>query len=113
MLFRDRVDAGQQLAKQLLRFIDDPTVIVLALPRGGVPIGAEVARELSCPLDVFLARKLGVPGREELAMGAIASGGVVVLNQEVIDSIGITTDAIEAVTRQEADELRRREQRYR
>ncbi|MFL5330743.1 MAG: phosphoribosyltransferase [Gemmataceae bacterium] len=113
MLFRDRVDAGRQLGKQLLRYMDRPDVIVLALPRGGVPIGAEVARDLNCPLDIFLVRKLGVPNREELAMGAIASGDVRVLNEEVINALGITAEEIEEVARNEVSELQRREKLYR
>src|SRR4051812_18988108 len=82
MLFRDRTEAGRVLAEKLAAYADRPGVLVLALPRGGVPVGFEVAQALHAPLDVFLVRKLGVPGREELAMGAIASGGVAVLNEE-------------------------------
>src|SRR5262249_19215262 len=88
-------------------------VIVLALPRGGVPVAVEVARALSAPLDVFLVRKLGVPGREELAMGAIATGGVRVLNDHAIDALGIPPAVIDQVTREEEIELQRREQVYR
>lgn len=113
MLFRDRIDAGRQLAAALRRYANDPTVIVLALPRGGVPIGYEVARELAAPLDVFLVRKLGVPGREELAMGAIASGGVRVVNREVVRELGLTDADLDAVAAEEAEELRRREGAYR
>ena len=113
MLFRDRVDAGQQLAALLGAYANRIDVIVLALPRGGVPVGAQVALALSVPLHVFLVRKLGVPGREELAMGAIASGGVRVLNEDVIDTMGISSDQIEAVAEFEAAELIRREQLYR
>ncbi|MDQ1521542.1 MAG: hypothetical protein QOI55_2615 [Actinomycetota bacterium] len=83
-VFRDRSDAGQVLAQRLLHYRDRADVIVLALPRGGVPVAYEVASALRCPLDVFVVRKLGVPGHEELAMGAIASGGVVVLNDDVV-----------------------------
>src|SRR5947207_4417826 len=84
MLFRDRLDAGRQLAAKLTRYAGRDDVIVLALPRGGVPVGYEVAEALGAPLDVFLVRKLGVPGHEELAMGAIASGGVRVMNERVV-----------------------------
>lgn len=88
-------------------------MVVLALPRGGLPVGSEVAKRLQVPLDVFVVRKIGVPGHEELAMGAIASGDVRVLNQEVIDELAISPGAIDEMTRRETDELRRREQLYR
>jgi predicted phosphoribosyltransferase len=113
MLFRDRSDAGRLLAARLLAYAGRPDVIVLALPRGGVPVGAEVARALRAPLDVFLVRKLGLPGQEELAMGAIATGGVRVVNDEVVRRLRIGPDVIDAVSRQELQELRRREHRYR
>jgi putative phosphoribosyl transferase len=113
MLFQDRHDAGRQLAVRLLPYAGRDDVVVLALPRGGVPVGYEVARALGAPLDVFLVRKLGVPGHEELAMGAIASGGVRVLNQRVIDTLRITADVIEQVTTMELEELERREREYR
>ena len=87
MRFRDRTDAGRRLAAKLEDYAGRDDVVVLALPRGGVPVGAEVANALGAPLDVFLVRKLGVPGREELAMGAIASGGVRVLNPDVVDQL--------------------------
>src|SRR5215207_5323205 len=87
--FRDRVHAGRRLAAALTPYAGRPNLLVLALPRGGVPVGYEVARALNAPLDVMLVRKLGVPGHEELAMGAIASGGVRVLNPDVVDSLGI------------------------
>src|SRR3954447_21899336 len=109
MLFHDRTDAGRQLADRLLHYQGRPDVIVLALPRGGVPVGFEVARALGVPLDVFLVRKLGTPGREELAMGAIASGGVRVLNADVVRALGITQDVIAEAAAKEAEELRRRE----
>ncbi len=111
--FIDRRDAGRQLAERLkaLRQWDDP--VVLGLPRGGVPVAYEVALGLDAPLDVFLVRKLGVPGHEELAMGAIASGGVRVLNEDVIAVAGITSAAIDLVSRVEAQELERRERAYR
>jgi predicted phosphoribosyltransferase len=111
--FLDRIDAGQQLAARLKRYAGRDDVTVLALPRGGVPVAAEVARALHAPLDVFLVRKLGVPGHEELAMGAIATGGVQVLNAEVIEQLGISDQAVERVARAEEAELRRRERAYR
>jgi putative phosphoribosyl transferase len=111
--FPDRADAGRQLAEHLLAYAGEPGLIVLGLPRGGVPVAFEVARALDAPLDVFLVRKLGVPGHQELAMGAIASGGVRVLNREVIDALGLPDAVIEAVAAFEERELRRREQAYR
>ena len=111
--FRDRIDAGQQLARKLAKYADRPEVIVLALPRGGVPVGYEVARALHAPLDVFVVRKLGVPGHEELAMGAIASGGVRVLNDDVVGALGISADTVNAVAARESRELERREHAYR
>jgi len=113
MLFRDRSDAGQALASRLLAYANQPDVLVLALPRGGVPVAYEVAEALGASLDVFLVRKLGVPGQEELAMGAIASGGVRVLNEEVIDALGIPGAVIDAVAADEQLELERRERAYR
>jgi len=112
-MFHDRVDAGRQLAAKLMRLAGRDDVIVLALPRGGVPVGYEVARLLRAPLDVFLVRKLGTPGREELAMGAIASGGVRVLNTEVVRELGITPAEIAEAAAREREELRRREDAYR
>src|SRR3954466_642543 len=97
MLFHDRADAGRRLVAQLEKYANRPDVLVLALPRGGVPVGFEVAQALHAPLDVFLVRKLGVPGHEELAMGAIASGGVRVLNEDVVRALGISEEAIAAV----------------
>lgn len=111
--FRDRIDAGRKLAAQLAGYADQPDVLVLGLPRGGVPVAFEVARELRAPLDVFVVRKLGVPGHEELAMGAIASGGVRVLNEDVVHDAGIRDADIERVTRQEQRELEERERKYR
>src|SRR5919199_3722819 len=105
MRYRDRNDAGQQLAEKLMKYANCPDVLVLALPRGGVPVGFAVAEALHAPLDVFLVRKLGVPGHAELAMGAIASGGVRVLNEDVIAWYGIPATAIEMVARQELAEL--------
>jgi predicted phosphoribosyltransferase len=111
--FRDRVDAGRVLARKLDRYRGRPDLLVLALPRGGVPVGFEVARELGAPLDVFVVRKLGMPGHEEYAIGAIASGGVRIINEEAITAFGVTDDEIEAVTAAESAELERRERRYR
>ena len=113
MRFRDRADAGRILGGALGHLAGRDDVVVLALPRGGVPVAHEVARALRAPLDVFLARKLGVPGQRELAMGAVASGGVRVLHQAVIDGLGITPQVIEEVTAREGAELARREQAYR
>ena len=113
MRFRDRTDAGRRLAEELGRYAGRDDVIVLALPRGGVPVGAEVARALGAPLDVFLVRKLGVPGHEELAMGAIASGGTRVMNQDVVDQLRIAPKWVDAVAAQEGAELARREAAYR
>src|SRR3954453_21207326 len=93
--FRDRRDAGRHLAAKLARYAGRPDVLVLALPRGGVPVAYEVARAIDAPLDVFLVRKLGVPGREELAMGAIASGGVRLLNEEVVRALRIGPEVID------------------
>src|SRR3954468_17613892 len=101
MMFRDRTDAGLQLAAMLTEYTDHSDVTVLALPRGGVPVAFEVAQALHAPLDIFLVRKLGVPGHEELAMGAIATGGVRVLNQDVVRSLHIPTEVIDAVSEQE------------
>ncbi|HYC32341.1 MAG TPA: phosphoribosyltransferase family protein [Gemmatimonadales bacterium] len=111
--FHDRAEAGRRLGERLAKFAADPDAIVLALPRGGVVTGAEVARRLGAPLDVILVRKLGVPGHEELAMGAIASGGVRVLSEDVIDTLGISERDVAAVAAAEEDELERREQAYR
>jgi putative phosphoribosyl transferase len=113
MRYRDRLDAGQQLAEQLRRYANRPDVLVLALPRGGVPVGFAVAAGLHAPLDVFLVRKLGVPGHEELAMGAIASGGVRVLNDDVVHFLQIPLTVIDAVAAQERQELERRTRHYR
>ena len=115
MVFRDRRDAGRQLAEQVLQRSErlGPDPIVLALPRGGVPVGFEVARALGAPLDVFVVRKLGVPGHEELAMGAIASGDVVVLNTDLINSIGIPEEIIDRRIAAARVELERREREYR
>jgi predicted phosphoribosyltransferase len=111
--FPNRIEAGRRLARELGPFRNREDVLVLALPRGGVPVGAEVAEALGAPLDVFLVRKLGVPGHEELAMGAIASGGVRILNEEVIGYLRLSRPAVEEVTAHERRELERRERRYR
>ena len=111
--FADRHDAGALLAARLRRFVGRDDVVVLALPRGGVPVGYEVARALRAPLDVFVVRKLGLPGSPELAMGAIASGGVRVLNDDVLALYPISPAAIDAVTKTERLELERRERAYR
>lgn len=113
MFFEDRTDAGRKLAKELKQYVNRSDVVVLGIPRGGVPVAAEVAARLSAPLDVFLLRKLGVPGYEELAFGAIASGGVRVLDRRIIESVGISEEDIERVTSEERKEMRRREQAYR
>src|SRR2546423_8907166 len=111
--FANRTEAGRQLAEKLEKYAGRDDVIVLGLPRGGVPVAYEVAKRLRAPLDVFIVRKLGVPGFEELAAGAIASGGVRVLNQDVVRAIPYAEEAIEAVTAKETTELERREQIYR
>jgi putative phosphoribosyl transferase len=110
--FQDRIDAGQILANKLTKYADQKP-LVLGLPRGGVPVAFEVAKALKAPLDVYIVRKLGVPGHEELAMGAIATGDVRVLNQGVIDPLQISEEAIETETRKEKEELKRREALYR
>jgi predicted phosphoribosyltransferase len=111
--FRDRADAGRQLAHALAAYAGQPDVLVLALPRGGVPVASEIAQALGAPLDVFLVRKLGVPGHEELAMGAIATGGVRVINNDVVQALAIPPRTIEQVAALEQQELERREQAYR
>jgi predicted phosphoribosyltransferase len=111
--FRDRREAGRLLASRLAAYANRPDVLVLALPRGGVPVAFEVARALGAPLDVFVVRKLGVPGHEELAMGAIATGGVRVLNDQVVRALRIPEYVIEAVAEKERQELARRERLYR
>jgi putative phosphoribosyl transferase len=111
--FRDRTEAGQLLASKLIAYAHRPDVFVLALPRGGVPVAFEVAKALEAPLDVIIVRKLGVPGQEELAMGAIASGGVRVLNSGVVQALGLPERVINRVTAHEQYELERRERLYR
>ena len=112
--FHDRHDAGRQLAADLMQYAGRTNdVVVLALPRGGIPVGYEVARALGAPLDVFVVRKLGLPGYEELAIGAIASGGARVLNDDVVRMYHVSKDQLDDVTRMEQAELERRERRYR
>lgn len=111
--FFDRHEAGRVLAEQLKPYAKKSNVIVLALPRGGVPVAYEIAKTLSIPLDVFIVRKLGVPGHEELAMGAIATGGTVVFNDEIVRELNISKSAIDRVIQSEQQELQRRELTYR
>jgi putative phosphoribosyl transferase len=111
--FRDRREAGQLLAAQLIAYADRSDVLVLGLPRGGVPVAYEVARAIRVPLDVLVVRKLGVPGQTELAMGAIASGGVKVLNTKVVEDLRVPERIIDAVAAREQQELERRERAYR
>src|SRR5260370_9213649 len=111
-LFRDRSEAGRLLAAKLTAYANRPDVLVLGLPRGGVPVAYEVAQALGAPLDVFVVRKLGVPGYEELAMGAVATGGVRVLNDQLVHHLGLPRHVIDSVAAQEQDELARRERLY-
>lgn len=113
VIFADRRDAGRRLADRLRHYSERAGAIVLALPRGGVPVGFEVAQALNVPLDILLVRKLGVPGHEEMAMGAIAPGGVSVLNRDIIDGLGIAAHVIDAAIAREKRELLRREMLYR
>jgi putative phosphoribosyl transferase len=113
MIYRDRRAGGSALAERLQEYAGRDDAIVLALPRGGVPVGDEVALRLGVPLDVFIVRKLGVPGQPELALGAIASGGIRVLHQEVVRALEISRSTIEAIARREQQELERRELLYR
>jgi putative phosphoribosyl transferase len=113
MQFRDRVDAGRQLAAHLTEYAHRSDVTVLALPRGGVPVAFEVALKLAAPLDVFLVRKLGVPGHPELAMGAIAAGGIEVLSEDLIRDLGIPPALVQQVAVRERLELERRDRAYR
>src|SRR4030081_603022 len=111
-LFRDRREAGRVLAERLATYAHRPDVVVLALPRGGVPVAYEVARTLGAPLDVFVVRKLGVPGYEELAMGAVGTGGVRVLSDEVVRGLRIPSYLVDTVVDRERRELARRERAY-
>ena len=111
--FRDRIEGGEVLAERLSQYRDRDDVVVLALPRGGVPVASKVAARLAAPFDIYVVRKLGVPGHEELAMGAIASGGVRLVNDAVVDALGIPANVIDSVARREQLELERREQLYR
>src|SRR5437762_959317 len=113
MIYRDRIHAGKHLASQLAHYANRDDVLVLALPRGGVPVAFEVAKALRAPLDIFLVRKLGVPGHEELAMGAIATGGVRVLNEDLVEHLLIPPGVIDSVAADELRELERREHAYR
>ncbi|MGH2523904.1 MAG: phosphoribosyltransferase, partial [Anaerolineales bacterium] len=109
----DRRDAGRQLAARLARYANRPDVLVLALPRGGVPVAFEIAQALHAPLDVFVVRKIGVPGYEELALGAIATGGVILLNEPLVQALRIRDEMLEAVIKKERHELERRNRAYR
>jgi len=111
--FRDRKEAGELLAKKLAKYADRADVLVLALPRGGVPVGFAVAQRLHAPLDVLIVRKLGVPGQEELAMGAIATGGVLILNARIVEAMQVPSGAVDSVVARERRELERRELSYR
>jgi predicted phosphoribosyltransferase len=113
MRFRDRIDAGRQLADRLNQFAKQPDVVVLGLPRGGIPVANEVATRLAAPMDVFLVRKLGVPGQAELAMGAIAEGGIEVLSRDLIRELGIPNSLVERTAVRERLELERRDVLYR
>lgn len=113
MIFRDREEAGYVLAAKLRKYANRSDVVILALPRGGVPVGYAVAQRLNAPLDVFAVRKLGLPGHEELAMGAIATGGVRVLNEDVVEQLSISGDVIDQVATREQVELERRERLFR
>jgi putative phosphoribosyl transferase len=113
MIYEDRREAGKRMAAKLMKYADRPDVLVLALPRGGVPVAFEAAEALHAPLDVFLVRKLGVPGQEEVAMGAIATGGVRVLNKDAVRYLNIPAEVIDAVAANEQRELERRERLYR
>jgi putative phosphoribosyl transferase len=113
VLYRNRSEAGKHLAAQLAKYARRQDVLVFALPRGGVPVAFEVAKALRAPLDIFLVRKLGVPTHEELAMGAIATGGIRVLNRDVVDNLGIPVNVVDAVAARELRELERRDRVYR
>lgn len=112
-LFRNRAEAGKMLAARLTEYADRDDVLVLALPRGGVPVAFEIAKRLAVPVDVFVVRKLGVPGHEELALGAIATGGIRVLDDGLITTLGLTRETVDRITARELKELQRRERAYR
>lgn len=112
-MFRNRTDAGQKLASKLEAYLGQPDVVVLAMPRGGVPVGCEIAKALHAPVDVFVVRKLGVPWNPELAMGAVATGGVRVLDEEIVRSLAISAEEITKVASAEEAEVERREHAYR
>jgi putative phosphoribosyl transferase len=111
-MFRDRADAGQQLARKLAGFTDRPDVVVVGLLRGGVPVAFEIAQALHVPLDVLLVRKLGVPGQPELAMGAIASGGIKIIDRQMVHAMGLSREQVDTVVTLQTAELHRREQLY-
>ena len=111
--FKDRKHAGKLLARELSAYAHDARAIVLALPRGGVPVGYAVARQLGLPLDILVVRKLGLPGHEEYAIGAVGAGGVCVLQEDVVSEYGVAPEAIAAITSRELDEVARRERQYR
>ena len=113
MIFSDRGEAGRILASKLTNYKGRSDAVILALPRGGIPVAYEIAKELGLPVDVFVVRKLGVPGQEELAMGAIATGDMRIINYGVVEQLGITQQTLDEVTDREHQELRRREQLYR
>lgn len=113
MPFQDRAEAGRALAERLVQYTDHPNTLVLALPRGGVPVAFEIAETLKLPLDIFVVRKLGLPGHEEFAIGAIASGGARVLNQDLIHRLSIDDKLVEQIVAREQKELERRERTYR
>jgi predicted phosphoribosyltransferase len=113
MTFKDRDDAGRQLAEKLSWLAGDEDILVLALPRGGVPVGKAVAEALGAALDVFVVRKLGTPGQAELAMGAVASGGVRVLNERIVEALGLDPQRIADITEREREKLQRQEQQFR
>jgi predicted phosphoribosyltransferase len=113
MIFQDRRDAGRALARIVAKLHDLGDAVVLGLPRGGVPVAYEVACGLNLPLDIFIVRKLGVPGQEELAMGAIASGGTLVTNQSIVQELGVSPEVIEVIAKRERLEIERRERAYR
>lgn len=113
MLFKDRTDAGQQLAEELLTLADRDDVVILALPRGGVVLGYEISNRLHAPLDLILVRKLGVPWQEELALGAIASNNIRIINKSIVDSLNISSEDIEQIAAREQHELERRNELYR